>query len=285
MRLVRYLGDGGPRCGLVEDADIVDVAAALPSPDDTVSLIDLAMGEGLSSSMLAGNRTPLSDATLLAPIRPRKNVFAVGKNFIEHVRELPGADTSAEPPPEYPIVFSKPPTSVIGPGEEIDTSNDPTSTTDYEGELAVVIGKTGKRIRPEDAMGHVFGYTIVNDVTARALQRRHGQWLTGKGPDTFCPMGPWIVTSDEIPDVGALTIRTSVNGELRQEGSLSDLIFDIPTLIATLSAVMTLETGDVIATGTPPGVGIGFDPPRYLRPGDVVDINVEPIGTLTNPVV
>ncbi|HJQ76294.1 MAG TPA: fumarylacetoacetate hydrolase family protein [Acidimicrobiia bacterium] len=285
MRLVRYAGEDGPRCGLVEDADIVDITAALPSPDDTVALIDLAMGAGLAPSALGGSRTPLSDATLLPPIQPRKNVFAVGKNFIEHVRELPGADTRTEPPPEYPIIFSKPPTALIGPGQEIDTGNDPTSTTDYEGELAVVIGRTGKGIRPEDAMAHVFGYTIVNDVTARALQRRHGQWLTGKGPDTFCPIGPWIVSSEEIPDVTRLTIRTSVNGELRQEGSLADLIFDIPTLIATLSSVMTLETGDVIATGTPPGVGIGFDPPRYLQPGDVVEITIDPIGTLTNPVV
>lgn len=250
-----------------------------------MALIDLVMGQGFSPSTLDGNRVPLSDVILLAPLRPQKNVFAIGKNFVEHVRELPGADTKAEPPPEYPIVFSKPPTSVIGPGKNIDTSNYPSSTTDYEGQLAVVIGKTGKRIRPEDAMGHVFGYTIVNDVTARDLQRRHGQWLTGKAPHTFCPMGPCILTADEIGDVRELAIQTSVNGEIRQSGSLSDLIFDIPTLIATLSSVMTLESGDVIATGTPPGVGIGFDHPRYLRPGDVVEITINPIGTLTNPVV
>lgn len=285
MRLVRYLGENGPRSGILDKAHVVDVSAALVVPDDTVELINLVMAQGLPASALAGTTVPLSDATLLAPLRPRKNVFAIGKNYIEHVRELPGADTKQEPPPEFPIVFSKPPTSVIGPGQSIDTSNDPTSTTDYEGELAVVIGKTGKRIRPEDAMGHVFGYTIVNDVTARTLQKRHGQWLTGKGPDTFCPMGPCILTADEIGNVSELAIRTSVNGEVRQSGSLSDLIFDIPTLIATLSSVMTLETGDVIATGTPPGVGIGWDPPRYLRPGDVVEITIDPIGTLTNPVV
>lgn len=283
MRLVRYLTEDGPRSGLLEDAHILDVSGALDVPDDTVQLISLVMDSGLAASALDAARIPLPDTALMAPLRPRKNVFAVGKNYIEHVRELPGA--KAEPPPEYPILFSKPPTSVIGPGQAIDTSNDPTSTTDYEGELAVVIGRTGRRIRAEDAMDHVFGYTILNDVTARALQRRHGQWLTGKGPDTFCPMGPCILTADEIGNVGELAIRTSVNGEIRQQGSLSDLIFDIPTLIATLSSVMTLETGDVIATGTPPGVGIGFDPPRYLRPGDVVEITIDPIGTLTNPVV
>lgn len=283
MRLVRYLGKDGPRSGLLEDGHVFDVSASLDAPDDTAALINLVMG--LSRSALDGTRVPLADVTLLAPLRPRKNVFAIGKNYLEHVRELPGADAKAEPPPAFPIVFSKPPTAVIGPGESIDTSNDPSSTTDYEGELAVVIGKNGKRIQPEDAMSHVFGYTIVNDVTARDLQKRHGQWLTGKAPDTFCPMGPCIVSTDEIGDVRQLAIRTSVNGEVRQRGSLADLIFDIPSLIATLSSVMTLESGDVIATGTPPGVGAGFDPPRYLRPGDVVEITIDPIGTLTNPVV
>jgi 2-keto-4-pentenoate hydratase/2-oxohepta-3-ene-1,7-dioic acid hydratase in catechol pathway len=285
LRLVRYLGAEGPRSGILEGAHVVDVSSALAVPDDTIELINLVMGLGSAASLLDGNvRVPLSDATLLAPLRPRKNIFAIGKNYLEHLRELPGAET-AEPPPEYPIVFSKPPTSVIGPGQDIDSSNDPTATTDYEGELAVVIGKTGRRIRAEDAMGHVFGYTILNDVTARALQRRHGQWLTGKGPDTFCPLGPCILTADEVPDVGKLTIRTSVNGEVRQSGSVADLIFDIPTLITTLTSVMTLETGDVIATGTPPGVGVGFDPPRYLKPGDVVEVTIDPIGTLTNAVV
>lgn len=285
MRLVRYLAKDGPRCGVRADDDIVDVSALIDSPDDMVGLISRIMADGLGDSALAGSRVPAVDVTLLAPIRPRKNIFAIGKNYIEHIRELPGVDIEAEPPPEYPILFSKPPTAVIGPGENIDTNNDPTSTTDYEGELAVVIGNDAKRVQAKDAMDHVFGYTILNDVTSRALQRRHGQWLTGKGPDTFCPLGPSILTADEIEDVTTLGIRTSVNGELRQSGSLSDLIFDIPTLIATISAVMTLETGDVIATGTPPGVGVGFDPPRYLKPGDVVDITIDPIGTLTNPVV
>lgn len=183
------------------------------------------------------------------------------------------------------MVFTKPPTAVIGPGQAIDTANDPSGTTDYEGEVAVVIGTPGKRIKAEEAWDHVFGYTIVNDVTARAIQRRHGQWFIGKGPDTFCPMGPCLVTADEIDDVASLWVRTTVNGEERQAASLADLIFDIPTLIATLSSVMTLEPGDVIATGTPSGVGMGFDPPRYLRPGDVVEVTVDGIGTLTNPVI
>jgi 2-keto-4-pentenoate hydratase/2-oxohepta-3-ene-1,7-dioic acid hydratase in catechol pathway len=174
---------------------------------------------------------------------------------------------------------------VIGPGEAIDTSNDSTGSTDYEGELAVVIGRTGKRVAAADAWDHVFGYTVVNDVTARGLQRRHVQWLIGKGADTFCPMGPCLVTADEIPDIQAVRVKTTVNGEPRQRGQVADLIFDIPTLISTLTTSMTLEPGDVIATGTPSGVGAGFDPPRFLQAGDVVEVTVDGIGTLSNPVI
>lgn len=284
MKLVRYRSDDGPRCGVLEEDHLVDVGGILSTPDDMSELIALIDGTGLTDPP-AGTRMSSSKVELLAPIIPTKNVFAVGRNFLEHLREIPGMDAKAEPPPPHPIIFSKPPTAVIGPGAGIDTSNDPSATTDYEGELGVIIGRTGKGIAPDDAMRHVFGYTIINDVTARALQRQHGQWLIGKGPDTFCPMGPCILTSDEVPDVTTLSIRTTVNDEARQTGSLSDLIFDIPTLISTISAVMTLEPGDVVATGTPPGVGIGFDPPRYLQPGDVVEVTIDPIGTLSNPVI
>ena len=162
--------------------------------------------------------------------------------------------------------------------------DDPTGTTDYEGEMAVVIGREGKKIAEEDALDHVFGWTIVNDVTARELQKRHVQWLVGKSPDTFCPMGPWIVTRDELPDIEQSWMRTHVNGELRQEAPVEALIFNVPNLLATLSEVMTLEPGDVIATGTGFGVGIGFDPPRYLESGDVVEVSIDRIGTLRNPV-
>ncbi|HJS72542.1 MAG TPA: fumarylacetoacetate hydrolase family protein [Acidimicrobiia bacterium] len=284
MKLVSYALGDETHLGILDHDEVVDLSSILPDGVDMVDLIGLSLEAGIPSPGADTLRTPLSEVSLLAPVRPRKNVFAIGKNYIEHVRELPGADARAEPPPERPIVFSKPPTAIIGPGQAIDTSNDPSSTTDYEGELAVVIGAPAKKVEPDRAMEHVFGYTIVNDVTARALQRGHGQWLMGKGPDTFCPIGPCLVTADEVPDVTALTVETSVSGELRQQGSLADLVFDIPTLISTLSAVMTLEPGDVIATGTPSGVGAGFDPPRFLVPGDVVTITVDPIGTLTNPV-
>ncbi|MFP3913259.1 MAG: fumarylacetoacetate hydrolase family protein [Actinomycetota bacterium] len=287
MKLVTYLeGDEG-RLGLVEGDSVVDLTALDAGPDDMVDLI--ASGSRALSRLAArageAHRLPREGVKLDAPLRPRKNVFAVGRNYLEHVREVPGEDAATRPPPSHPILFTKPPTSVIGPGVAIDTSHDPTGTTDYEGELGVVIGPAAKRVAPSEAFAHVFGYTVVNDVTARALQRRHGQWLIGKGPDTYCPMGPWIVTADEIPDVSSLAIRTTVNGELRQSGTLADLIFDIPTLISTISSVITLEPGDVIATGTPSGVGAGFDPPRFLQPGDTVEVTVEGIGTLSNPVI
>jgi 2-keto-4-pentenoate hydratase/2-oxohepta-3-ene-1,7-dioic acid hydratase in catechol pathway len=173
---------------------------------------------------------------------------------------------------------------VIGPGEPIPTANDYTDSTDYEGELTVVIGEGGRNIPGRDAYDHVYGYTIINDVTARTLQNRHRQWFLGKSLDGYCPMGPCIVTADEIKDVSRLKLVTHVNGELRQSASVGQLIFDIPALIECVSRVMTLEPGDLIATGTCAGVGIGFDPPKFLKKGDVVAVTIEPIGTLENPV-
>jgi 2-keto-4-pentenoate hydratase/2-oxohepta-3-ene-1,7-dioic acid hydratase in catechol pathway len=170
---------------------------------------------------------------------------------------------------------------VIGTGDEVLPFTELTRQLDYEAELAVVIGKPGRGIRPEDAWDHVWGYTIVNDVTARDLQQKHRQWFIGKSMDTFCPMAPWIVTADEV-DATNLSVKCWINGELRQDATTSDLIFDIPTIIATLSAGMTLQPGDVIATGTPAGVGIGFSPPRFLVPGDLMKIEISGIGTLEN---
>jgi 2-keto-4-pentenoate hydratase/2-oxohepta-3-ene-1,7-dioic acid hydratase in catechol pathway len=173
---------------------------------------------------------------------------------------------------------------VIGPGVPIPVANDYTGTTDYEGELTVVIGEGGRSITAQDAYDHVYGYTIVNDVSARTLQNRHRQWFLGKSPDGYCPMGPCVLTADEVKEVGEMRLTTRVNGEVRQNALVSQLILDIPTLIETISRVMTLEPGDLIATGTCSGVGIGFDPPKYLRRGDVVAVTIDPIGTLENPV-
>jgi 2-keto-4-pentenoate hydratase/2-oxohepta-3-ene-1,7-dioic acid hydratase in catechol pathway len=238
----------------------------------------------------SGPALKLLDVTLLAPLaHPRRNIFCVGKNYREHAREFSrsGFDASGQPAeaiPDFPIMFTKPATTVIGPGAAIDSHRDLTRELDYEAELAVIIGRGGRGIAPADALRHVWGYTIVNDVTARDLQKRHRQWFLGKSLDSFCPMGPWIVTADEL-DAGDLDIKCWVNRELRQDANTRDLIFDIPTLIATLSAGITLEAGDIIATGTPAGVGIGFTPPKFIHPGDEIRIAIAGIGDLVNTVV
>lgn len=233
-------------------------------------------------------RVPVAGAHFIAPIpRPRRDVFCVGRNYHAHASELRDSvfKDNAKAVDSWPIVFGKLPESVIGPGAEVRLPGAAVSTQiDYEAELAVVIGAGGRNIARADALGHVFGYTIVNDVTARTLQHRHRQWILGKGIDGFCPMGPAIVTADAAGMPPKLSISTWVNGELRQRASVDDLIFGIPTLIATISAAITLEPGDIIATGTPAGVGIGFTPPKFLKPGDKVRIEVPGIGVLENPV-
>lgn len=292
MRLISFSDCDGMRIGILDGQFVLDLATAAPAlPRDMNALI--GMGEaGLvalrAAQAAGGTRLPLSSVKLLAPIpRPRKNIFAVGKNYHEHAREFEksGFDaTGGNAIPDLPIIFTKASTSVSAPGDPIPSYLDYSNSTDYEGELAVVIGTAGRGIKKADALKHVFGYTIVNDVTARTLQSAHKQWFLGKSLDGYCPMGPTLVTADEIPDLGKLRLLTQVNGELRQDASVSDLIFDVPTIIETLSAVMTLEPGDIIATGTSVGVGIGFKPPRFLNKGDVVAITIEPIGTLENPV-
>lgn len=225
---------------------------------------------------------PITAIELLAPIRrPRRNLFCVGKNYNEHAHEFArsGFDSSAAAGavPAHPIIFSKVPESVVGPGTQVGYRSDVSTALDYEVELAVIIGREGRGISTEDAMAHVWGYTIVNDLTARDLQQRHSQWLVGKSQDAFCPMGPWAVTADEI-DLADTNLRCLVNGELRQSANTRDMIFDVPTLISLISAGITLYPGDIIATGTPAGVGIGFEPPRYLSEGDVVRLEIDGIG-------
>jgi len=214
--------------------------------------------------------------------------MAIGKNYRAHALEFSASGFDASETtalPEHPIVFTKALSSIVADGDAIELSSDPSGTTDYEGELGVIIGKGGMNISKDDAFDHVYGYTVINDVTAREIQQDHVQFFLGKSAATFGPMGPAIVTRDEISDVTDITLRTRVNGELRQESKISLLIFDIPTIIATISRTVRLEPGDVIATGTPAGVGIGFDPPKFLQPGDVVEVDIEGVGTLTNPVV
>lgn len=256
------------------DGDMADFIARMPAPPATP-----AGQEGWK---------PLAGQALMAPVpAPRKNIFCVGKNYHEHAKEFSqsGFDTSAtkdEVAPSAPVVFTKAPTTVVAHNDPVLSFAGVTSQLDYEAELAIVIGKPGRGISKADALKHVWGYTIVNDVTARDLQQKHRQWFLGKSMDTFCPMGPWIVTADEVGDAANLNVRCWINDELRQDANTKDLIFDIPTIIAAISAGMTLEPGDVIATGTPAGVGIGFKPPKFLKSGDTMKITIDRIGTLIN---
>ena len=233
----------------------------------------------------------LSNIQILAPIpRPQRNIFCVGKNYFEHAKEFgtSGYDSSTSKPgdeiPKHPIIFTKPPESVIGTGENIVIPQKISKDIDYEVELTVIIGKGGKGITKQNAFSHVWGYTIINDVTARDWQQRHKQWFLGKSFDTFCPMGPWVVTRDELKD-DDISVKCWVNGELRQSANSKDLIFDVPTLIETISAGITLYPGDIIATGTPAGVGLGFKPPKYLVAGDVVRLEVGGVGILENKLI
>jgi 2-keto-4-pentenoate hydratase/2-oxohepta-3-ene-1,7-dioic acid hydratase in catechol pathway len=294
MKLVGYQVNGDQHVGVLvgDGSELVPLAAALPpgalgGAGDLTALIE--QWDLLSDKLdLEVDRVRLSDVSLTAPIpTPRRNVFCVGRNYREHAEEFgkSGYDATggASHQPDAPVVFTKPPTTVIGPGTEIDPHAGVTSELDYEAELGVIIGRGGRGITRERALDHVWGYTVINDVTARDLQKTHKQWFLGKSLDTFCPMGPWAVTADEVGE-GPLDLECRVNGELRQRASTADLIFDIPTIIETISAGITLQPGDVIATGTPKGVGIGFDPPKFLKPGDVVEIGISQIGTLTNRV-
>ena len=256
-------------------------------PGQAGGLLPLITSTADAASLMFAGEPPgaLAELKLAAPIpRPARNIFCVGKNYADHARELAGSLFKDSDHPAHPMVFSKVPETVIGTGEPIVIDPAVSAAIDYEGELTVIIGKGGRNIAKDAALQHVWGYTIINDVTARDLQQRHGQWFLGKSQDSFCPMGPWIVTPDEI-DLADTGLRTYVNGELRQSSNTRDLIFDVPTLIAIISTGITLKPGDIIATGTPAGVGMGFDPPRYLKAGDVVRVEIDGIGALENPVV
>jgi 2-keto-4-pentenoate hydratase/2-oxohepta-3-ene-1,7-dioic acid hydratase in catechol pathway len=232
----------------------------------------------------------LEGVKLAAPVGPlAKNVICVGKNYHDHAQEFArsGVDQSGDKQevPEVPVVFTKAVTSLADPFQGLPASADPTHSTDYEGELGVVIGRRAKNVKRANALDYVFGYTIVNDATARTVQQRHRQWFLGKSLDGFCPVGPVLVTRDEFGVPDAQELATFVNGERRQLAKLRDLIFDVPAIIEAVSAYVPLDPGDLIATGTPAGVGIGFKPPKYLVPGDVVKISISGIGDLINPVV
>jgi 2-keto-4-pentenoate hydratase/2-oxohepta-3-ene-1,7-dioic acid hydratase in catechol pathway len=288
--LLSFRAAGAMQAGLLADDGLRVLPFAAGVTAQQV-IETLAAGAALPAT---STPLPLSGVELLAPLpRPRRNVFCIGLNYRSHAAELAargfnGAKRAEDLIPSATVVFSKVPESVIGPNAAIEIPA-VSQAIDYEAELAVVIGKGGRNIAAADAMQHVFGYTIVNDVTARDLQKRHQQWLLGKSCDTFCPMGPWIVTRDEMDgsdrDGLQARVRLWVNDELRQDGNTSDLVFGIPAIIESLSAALTLHPGDVIATGTPAGVAMAETPPRWLKRGDRVKVEIEGIGVLENPVV
>jgi 2-keto-4-pentenoate hydratase/2-oxohepta-3-ene-1,7-dioic acid hydratase in catechol pathway len=288
MKLVTF-ERSGERLGIVVGQEVVDLAS-LGAGELPRTMTELIAGaprflprlEELAAARGA-ERLPLGSVRLLAPIpRPRKNVFCVGRNYAAHAAEGARAQGREVVVPEFPEFFTKPPTAVTGHDAEVRIDPDVTRKFDYEVELAVVIGAGGTNIPRERALDHVFGFTIVNDLTARDLQRRHGQWFKGKGLDGSCPMGPWIVTKDALPDFADLAIALRVYGKTRQQSRTSKMVHDVPAIIEHLSRGMTLEPGDVIATGTPEGVGYAMDPPRFLAPGDVIEAEIEGIGILRN---
>lgn len=300
MRLVTYtLGSSGARLGALVNGLVVDVERLgashhLSWPNDMLSFIDNsvtllpALGQSLDSasgSLPSGSAVPVEDVKLLAPIpRPRKNIFGIGLNYRAHVAESAKSLDTDKDLPKQPVVFSKPPTAVIGPGAAIQHNAKMTQQLDWEVELAVIIGKTATRIAVANAMKHVFGYSVMIDISARD-NRRAGQWIFSKGMDTYAPFGPCIVTADEIPDPHDLRLWLTKNGQTKQDSNTKYMIFDIPTLITDISSGMTLEPGDIIATGTPEGVGAGMSPQEWLWPGDVVEAGVDGVGVIRHPVV
>jgi len=301
MKLVTYRkhpADAG-HLGAIVDGQVIDLeefgdAIGEPLPDNMLDFIDLGPNairavsgylEEAEGYWPIGSATPVENVTLLAPIpRTRKNIFGIGLNYVEHIAESSFAlDTAADLPKE-PVVFSKPATAIIATGEGIQHNAAMTQQLDWEVELAVIIGTRATRIAEDDAMRHVFGYSVMVDVSARD-NRRAGQWIFSKGQDTFAPFGPCIVTADEIEDPHNLDLWLTKNGEEKQRSNTKHMLFKIPRLISDLSSGMTLDPGDVIATGTPAGVGAGRDPQEWMWPGDVIECGVENVGTLRNPVV
>ena len=295
MRFLTFMRDGSARVGVLRDGEhVLDVGEQagrlkLKLPFDASDMLALISSgtAGLAAvrKLLQSKGTDLALAglKLLAPIpRPRKNVFCVGWNYLEHFAEGEAIRHNGQDLPAYPVFFSKAPTAVTGPYDAIPYDAKVSEQIDWEVELAVIIGKNGKNISENEALDYVFGYTVVNDVTARDLQRRHGgQWLKGKSLDGACPMGPWIVTRDEL-DPNNLRVETRVNGIPKQDSNTRHLYFKVPRLIAELSLGMTLEAGDIISTGTPPGVGFARKPPEFLKPGDLLETEIEGIGRLEN---
>nr|WP_249789062.1 fumarylacetoacetate hydrolase family protein [Bradyrhizobium sp. BRP19] len=280
--------------GTVLDVGGLGAASGIPLADDMLAFIDqgpAALGalrkivDDTERALPVGAALPIENVRVLAPIlRPRKNIFGIGLNYIEHVAESSRTLNTSKELPKQPVIFSKPPTTVIGPGDAVHHDAKITKQLDWEVELAVIIGRTARRVRAEDALSYVFGYSVLIDISARD-NRRAGQWIYSKGQDTFAPFGPAIVTTDDIPDPHVLDLSLSVNGVEKQNSNTRHMLFNVNALISDISQGITLEPGDIIATGTPDGVGAGRDPQEWLRPGDVIEAEVGGIGRLRNPVV
>ena len=304
MRVATFRTGGRERLGVLRGERMVDVALAA----ERLERGDLAGAASGMLALIAGGEEalavvaevvdqaqdaapdallPLDTVELLAPIpRPRKNVFCVGRNYAEHAAESLRAIGQEVKLPQFPNIFTKAVTAVTGPTSNIVIVPEVSERIDWEVELAVIIGPGGRSIAREDGLHHVWGYTILNDVSARDLQNRPGvQWFIGKSLDGSCPMGPWIVTPDELRDPTNLRLRLLVNGVVKQEDTTAHMIFDIPTLLADISRGMTLEPGDILATGTPAGVGFARTPPEFLGPGDLMESEIAGIGTMRNHVV
>jgi 2-keto-4-pentenoate hydratase/2-oxohepta-3-ene-1,7-dioic acid hydratase in catechol pathway len=287
MRLVTFQDESGIHLGALRDnTAVVSLDAVAPSMLALIDGGDALLAQARAALERAATTKPLLAVRLLAPIpRPRQNVVCLGMNYVAHAIESDRARGREPKLPEHPVFFTKAVTSVCGPDNDIPLDTRVTSQLDYEVELAYIVGRTAKNIARENAMSYIFGYTIINDVSARDVQNKHQQFFKGKSLDCSCPMGPWIVTADEIPDPAALGLRLRLNGETRQDSTVGDLIFDIPTTLAVLSLGQTVEPGTIVSTGTPSGVGMGFNPPKYMQPGDVMEAEVDRIGVLRNRVV
>ncbi|MEE4350216.1 MAG: fumarylacetoacetate hydrolase family protein [Pacificimonas sp.] len=300
MKLATYeWRNEGARLGVLKDDLIIDVerlgvVCGNKMPLSMLELIDCGpvalaalsqLIEDADAVMLSQCSTPACNVRFLAPIpRPRKNIIGIGLNYTEHVAESARSLDTSGKLPEKPIIFSKPPTAVTGWDAPVYHNSELTQQLDWETELGVIMGRTARNAAEAEALSYVFGYTIINDISARDC-RREGQWIVSKGQDSFAPMGPLIVTADEISDPHDLALSTFVNGVEKQNSNTKYMLFNINALIADISQVMTLEPGDIIATGTPAGVGAGRDPQEFMWPGDVVESVIEPIGRLRNPIV
>jgi 2-keto-4-pentenoate hydratase/2-oxohepta-3-ene-1,7-dioic acid hydratase in catechol pathway len=284
MKLVTFTTENDARLGVVRDDRVVDLASASNGclPSDMLTFLqqgEAAMQLARDVEKSATASLPLTEVTLLAPVPNPSKVVAMGLNYMDHCREQ-----NIEPPKE-PIIFAKFPSAVVGPGAAIRWDPALTQQVDYEAELAVVMGRTARRVSAAGALDYVAGYTICNDVSARNLQFGDGQWVRGKSLDTFCPLGPWLVTRDEIPDPHDLAIRCTVNDDVLQDSTTAEVIFRVDQLIEFISHAFSLLPGDVIATGTPDGVGVFRSPQIFLKDGDVVTVEIEGLGQLTNPCI